>query len=93
MAPCPAVFAGRDPLVEALLRRRQAKAPALTIASCDNIAGNGELLRALVLSFAESAGPHLHGEMGQAQRYVPVHDGGPYRPRLPLARYVPRCGS
>ncbi len=46
-------------LVEALLRRRQAKAPALTIASCDNIAGNGELLRALVLSFAERRDPTL----------------------------------
>jgi fructuronate reductase len=40
-------------LVEALHRRRQVKAPPLTIASCDNIEDNGGLLRGLVLSFAD----------------------------------------
>ncbi|HXW78643.1 MAG TPA: mannitol dehydrogenase family protein, partial [Acidimicrobiales bacterium] len=40
-------------LVEALYRRQQAKAPPLTIASCDNIDDNGGLLRSLVLTLAE----------------------------------------
>ena len=40
-------------LVQSLYGRQQAKAPDLTIASCDNIDDNGALLRSLVLTFAE----------------------------------------
>jgi fructuronate reductase len=46
-------------LVESLSRRQQAKTPALSIVSCDNIDDNGGLLRSLVLTFAERRAPSL----------------------------------
>ncbi|MEP4422099.1 MAG: mannitol dehydrogenase family protein, partial [Nitratireductor sp.] len=39
-------------LVAGLVRRRARGAPGLTVLSCDNLPGNGELVRRLVLEFA-----------------------------------------
>ncbi|HEX4768065.1 MAG TPA: mannitol dehydrogenase family protein [Lichenihabitans sp.] len=41
-------------LVEALARRRAAGLPAFTIASCDNLRGNGDTARRAVVSFAQA---------------------------------------
>ena len=46
-------------LVEALRRRRIAGRPAFTALSCDNIQGNGAVLRAAVLDFARRREPAL----------------------------------
>ena len=46
-------------LVEGLRRRRAAGRPAFTAMSCDNIPGNGEVLRAAVLDFAGRIDPAL----------------------------------
>jgi len=41
-------------IVEALDRRREAGVPPFTVLSCDNIPHNGEFVRSLVVSFAQS---------------------------------------
>lgn len=46
-------------LVEACRRRRDAGRPAFTALSCDNLSGNGGLLRAAVLEFAAQVDPGL----------------------------------
>ena len=46
-------------LVEAYRRRRDARMPAFTALSCDNIPHNGSVLRAAVLAFAEVSDPGL----------------------------------
>jgi len=46
-------------LAEAIRRRRAAAAPALAIASCDNIPDNGAALRRVVTEFAELVDPSL----------------------------------
>ena len=44
-------------LVAGLVRRRAAGAGPLTVASCDNVAGNGRMLATLVQEFAERVDP------------------------------------
>lgn len=51
-------------IVGGLAQRHRAGWPGLTIASCDNLAGNGDQLRALCLQAA--ADPALHGWIAQA---------------------------
>ncbi|ETX28054.1 mannitol dehydrogenase family protein [Roseivivax isoporae] len=46
-------------LAEGLRRRRDADGAGLTILSCDNIPGNGDLLRRVVRDFAERVAPDL----------------------------------
>ncbi len=46
-------------IVEALRRRRDARAAAFTVLSCDNIQHNGQVLRDAVLAFAEMRDPSL----------------------------------
>ncbi len=46
-------------LVEALDRRRQAGVAPFTVLSCDNIPGNGNAARTMVVSFAELRDPDL----------------------------------
>ena len=46
-------------LVEALDRRRQRGQPPFTVMSCDNIQGNGEVAKKMLLAFAELRDPKL----------------------------------
>jgi mannitol 2-dehydrogenase len=46
-------------LVEALARRRAAGLPAFTIASCDNLRGNGDTTRMACVTFARARDPDL----------------------------------
>ncbi len=46
-------------IVEALRRRRDARAAAFTVLSCDNLQHNGRVLREAVLDFAEMRDPAL----------------------------------
>lgn len=48
-------------IVEALARRREKGISPFTPLSCDNLPGNGEVLRRLVLGFAERRDPALAG--------------------------------
>lgn len=48
-------------LTRALADRRAAGAPPFAALSCDNLPGNGELLRGLVLDFASRTAPDLRG--------------------------------
>ncbi len=47
-------------IVEALHRRMEAGTEPFTVMSCDNITGNGTLLRNVVLAYAERISPELH---------------------------------
>jgi mannitol 2-dehydrogenase len=46
-------------LTEALRRRRALRIPPFTIASCDNLPGNGDLARRMIAAFADLAEPGL----------------------------------
>ncbi|SFG73637.1 fructuronate reductase [Palleronia marisminoris] len=46
-------------LVQALAARRAAGTPPFTVLSCDNLPGNGELTRGLILDFANRTDPDL----------------------------------
>ena len=46
-------------ITEALRRRRSRELPPLTVMSCDNLEGNGELTRAAVTTFARARDPEL----------------------------------
>ncbi len=46
-------------VVEALARRRAAGLPAFTVASCDNLRGNGDTSRKAIVSFARARDPGL----------------------------------
>lgn len=46
-------------LVWALAQRRAAGVPPFTVLCCDNLPGNGEMVRALLLSFAAETAPNL----------------------------------
>ncbi|MGH3350311.1 MAG: mannitol dehydrogenase family protein [Nocardioides sp.] len=46
-------------VVEALARRRAAGAAPFTVMSCDNIAGNGEVARQMIVAFANLRDPEL----------------------------------
>ena len=46
-------------VVEALARRRAAGLPAFTVASCDNLRGNGDTSRKAIVSFARARDPDL----------------------------------
>lgn len=46
-------------VVEALARRRVAGVPPFTVMSCDNVAGNGEVARAMLSAFASLRDPDL----------------------------------
>lgn len=48
-------------IVEALARRRAAGLPAFTVASCDNLRGNGDTSRKAIVSFARARDPDLAG--------------------------------
>ncbi len=56
-------------LVEALRRRRDAGRPAFTALSCDNLPGNGGLLRAAVLSFADRVDAGLGDWIAEHARF------------------------
>ena len=56
-------------LVEALRRRRDAGRPAFTALSCDNLPGNGGLLRAAVLAFAGRVDPGLGAWIAEHARF------------------------
>lgn len=56
-------------LVEAFRRRRNAGRPAFTALSCDNLPGNGSLLRASVLDFAGLVDPGLAGWIAGHARF------------------------
>jgi mannitol 2-dehydrogenase len=48
-----------DAIVDALDARRSADAPPLTILSCDNLPGNGDVARAAIVEVAERRAPDL----------------------------------
>lgn len=71
-------------LLHAAIRlRRQRRRPPLTILSCDNLAGNGELLRALVLQFDEATGGGESAWIAEHLRF----------PNTMVDRIVPRTGA
>jgi fructuronate reductase len=85
-AEVQADLGGRAPLTaigqiaRGLQQRARTGAGPLTVVSCDNLPGNGELTRKLVHAFAAAlpaaeAEP-LHGLAGR-ERHVPQHHGGP----------------
>jgi mannitol 2-dehydrogenase len=47
-------------LLEALDQRRTRGMPPFTVMSCDNLQGNGEIIRKMLLAFAELRDPKLH---------------------------------
>jgi fructuronate reductase len=63
--------------------RRESHAKPLTILSCDNLACNGDLLRALVLQFDEATRGGQAGWIGEQLRF----------PNTMVDRIVPRTGS
>ncbi len=56
-------------LVEAYRRRRNAGRPAFTALSCDNLPGNGSLLRSAVLDFAGLVDAELAGWIAEHARF------------------------
>ena len=52
-------------VVEALARRRAAGLPAFTIASCDNLRGNGDTARKAFVAFAQARDPGLAAWIAQ----------------------------
>ena len=62
--------------------RRQRRLAPLTILSCDNLAGNGDLLRALVLQFDAASGAGDAGWIEEQLRF----------PNTMVDRIVPRTG-
>ena len=56
-------------LVEACRRRRNAGRPAFTALSCDNLPGNGSLLRSAVLDFAGLVDADLAGWIAEHARF------------------------
>lgn len=52
-------------LCAALTRRRDAGAPPITLQSCDNLQGNGDVLKRMLLSFAELRDPKLRAWIEQ----------------------------
>ncbi|MDJ0627531.1 MAG: mannitol dehydrogenase family protein [Rhodobacter sp.] len=56
-------------IVEALRRRRAAGLRPFTCLSCDNLPGNGEVLRNVVLGLAERLDPHLAGWIAHEGRF------------------------
>jgi mannitol-1-phosphate/altronate dehydrogenase len=58
-------------LTEALRRRRARHIPPFTIASCDNLPGNGNLARRMFAAFADLAEPGL-GDWVRAQVVLPA---------------------
>lgn len=56
-------------LVEAFRRRRDTGRPAFTALSCDNLPGNGSLLRAAVLDFAGLVDPGLADWIAEHARF------------------------
>jgi mannitol 2-dehydrogenase len=47
-------------LLEALDRRRTRGLPPFTVMSCDNLQGNGDIIKKMLLAFAELRDPKLH---------------------------------
>ncbi|MEA3147461.1 MAG: mannitol 2-dehydrogenase, partial [Verrucomicrobiota bacterium] len=47
-------------LLEALSRRRTRGMPPFTVMSCDNLQGNGDVMKKMLLAFAELRDPKLH---------------------------------
>lgn len=56
-------------LVAGLVRRRARGAPGLTVLSCDNLPGNGELVRRLVLEFARELDRDLADWIAETVRF------------------------
>lgn len=56
-------------LVAGLVRRRARSAPGLTVLSCDNLPGNGELVRRLVLDFARELDRGLADWIAETVRF------------------------
>lgn len=52
-------------LILALQRRRAAKLPPFTLMSCDNVQQNGNMLRKMLLTFAERIDPKLAAWLGE----------------------------
>jgi mannitol 2-dehydrogenase len=52
-------------LLEALNRRRNQGRPPFTVMSCDNLQGNGEVIKKMLLAFAELRDPTLHNWLQQ----------------------------
>jgi mannitol 2-dehydrogenase len=52
-------------LLEALDRRRNQGQPPFTVMSCDNLQGNGEMIKRMLLAFAELRDPTLHNWLQQ----------------------------
>ena len=75
-------------LVEILAIRMAANAP-VTLVSCDNIPGNGRILKAVVSSFAEAADKQLAGWIA-GQCSLSLDDGRPHRACHPTGGFAAR---